>query len=135
MATNAARIAELRKEGQHPASWVLVSFVGRAGDEDDGFTVYARPDSEYDWRWVVGLDLVVFARKGMAVADSLKRIRNACPKSLDLWDVDLKAGASVGFDFPAAHAEAHRRARTGTLGIELIEWSPQQCREFARQGF
>jgi hypothetical protein len=135
MAANAAQIAALREQGKQPALWVLVSFIGRIENEDNGFTVYARPDRDYDWRWAIGLDLIAFARQGQPVAAQLKSIRNECPKSLSLWDVDRKTGAQVYFDFPANATEATRKARAKSLGIELLPWFAWQTREFTRMGF
>lgn len=135
IAANASQIVDLRKQGKQPGSWVLVSFIGRIGAEDNGFTVYAQPEKEYDWRWVIGLDLIAFARKGQDVARHLKTIRNERPKSLSLWDVDLKTGAEVHFDFPLSHTEAHRKSRTKTLAIDLDPWADCQCKEFFRMGF
>ncbi|QGZ66299.1 hypothetical protein [Paraburkholderia acidisoli] len=130
MAANASQIAALREQGKQPAAWVLVSFIGRIANEDNGFTVYARPDRDYDWRWTVGLDLIAFARRGQAVAASLKAIRNERPKSLSLWDVDRKSGAGVYFDYPADIAELCKRARGRTMNIELMPWFSWQEREF-----
>lgn len=135
MATNAAQIAALREQGKQPAVWVLVSFIGRIGNEDNGFTVYARPEVEYDWRWTIGLDLIAFVRRGQAIAQQLKTIRNEQPKSLSLWDVDLKTGAQVYFDYPMDVAEMIRRARSKTLNIELLPWFNWQTREFIKMGF
>ena len=135
IASNARQIIALREQGKHPASWVLVSFIGRAGHEDNGFTVYARQDRDYDWRWVIGLDLIAFARRGQSIAPQLKAIRNECPKSLSLWDVDLKAGAGVNFRFPDSHGDAHRRCLNKSMDVELLPWFSWQAREFQRMGF
>jgi hypothetical protein len=135
MAANAGRIAVLREQGKQPAVWVLVSFIGRIERQDDDFTVYAQPDRDYDWRWVVGLELIAFARRGQSVASSLKAIRNERPKSLSLWDVDRKIGAQVYFDFPNDATESSRKARAKSLGIELLPWFSWQDREFANMGF
>lgn len=135
IAANAAEIVDMRQRGKQPASWVLVSFVGRIPNEDNGFTVIAKPDLDYDWRWVIGLDVIAFARKGQSVAQQLRAIRNEQPKSLSLWDVDLKTGAEVHFDFPAKHEVAHRRAVSKTLAIELDPWAEWQRKEFLQMGF
>lgn len=135
MASNAATIASLREQGKQPASWVLVSYVGRIAKEDDGFTVYAMPDREYDWRWVVGLDLIAFVKRGQSAAQQLKAIRNERPKSLSVWDVERKTGAQVYLDYPADHAELIRKARNKTLNIELMPWFGWQTREFVGMGF
>lgn len=135
IAANAGQIVEMRENGKQPAKWVLVSFIGRIENEDNGFTVYARPEREYDWRWVVGLDLIAFVRKGQAVAQHLKAIRNERPKTLSMWDVDLKTGAEVYFDFPASINDACRKARGKTLGIHLVPWFDWQVKEFIGMGF
>lgn len=135
IATNAQQIVEMRKNGKQPSSWVLISFVGKISHEDNGFDVYAAADRKYDWRWVIGLDLIVFARKGLAVAEQLRAIQNERPKSLSLWDVDEKLGATVHFDFPANHAEAHKKAMSKALKIELDPWAAWQKTEFIGMGF
>lgn len=135
IAANAGQIVEMRENGKQPAKWVLVSFIGRIENEDNGFTVYARPEREYDWRWAVGLDLIAFVRKGQAVAQQLKAIRNEFPKSLSVWDVDRKTGAEVCIDFPGDPMEGCRKARTKTLGVFLWPWFDWQVKEFVRMGF
>jgi hypothetical protein len=135
IAANATQIVEMRKHGRQPGSWVLVSFVGKIDKQDDGFTVYASPESEYDWRWIVGLDLIVFARKGQGIAHQLKAMRNDQPKTLSLWDVDAKTGAEVHFDYPAVHAEAHRKAKSKTVSIELDPWAHWQIKELSGMGY
>lgn len=135
IAANASEIVEMRKIGKQPASWVLVSFVGNLPCNDDGFTAFAKPEREYDWRWLVGLDVIVFVRKGLDVAHQLKAIRNERPKSLSLWDVDSKTGAEVQFDFPMTHAEAHRKATRKALSIDLAPWPLWQCKEFIGMGY
>jgi hypothetical protein len=134
IASNAAPIVEMRKHGKQPAAWVLVSFVGKV-KQDDGFTTYAAPENEYDWRWIVGLDVIVFGRKGQGIAHQLKAMRNEQPKSLSLWDVDAKTGAEVHFDYPATHAQAHRKAMNKTVAIELDPWADWQIKEFFGMGF
>lgn len=135
IAANAAEIVEMRKVGRQPASWVLVSFVGNIDNDDNGFSVYATTDKTYDWRWIVGLDVIVFAKKGLDVAPQLKAMRNERPKSLALWDVETKIGGEVWFDIPADHALAHRRAKNKTQGIELDRWAEWQRAEFIEMGY
>lgn len=135
IAANAQKIVDMRKHGKQPASWVLVSFVGKVPHGDNGFDVFADPETKYDWRWAVGLDLIVFARKGLGIAGQLQAIQNERPKSLSLWDVDEKMGASVHFDFPPTHEEAHKRATRKSLKIELDPWAPWQKKEFVEMGF
>lgn len=135
IAANAAQIVEMRKLGRQPASWVLVSFVGKIENDDNGFTVYAVPEREYDWRWVVGLDVIVFAKKGLDIYRQLKTMRNERPKSLSLWDVETKIGGEVWFDIPPDHALAHRRAKSKTQAIELDPWAKWQQIEFAEMGY
>jgi hypothetical protein len=135
IAANAAEIVEMRKVGRQPASWVLVSFVGKIENDDNGFTVFALADKTYDWRWIVGLDVIVFAKKGLDVAPQLKAMRNERPKSLALWDVETKIGAEVCFDIPADHATAHRKAKNKIQGIELDPWAEWQRAEFIDMGF
>lgn len=135
IAANATQIVDLRKQGKQPGAWVLVSFIGRVGKDDNGFTVFANPELEYDWRWVIGLDVIAFARKGQDVARHLKAIRNERPKTLSLWDAELKVGAEVHFDFPLSHVEAQRKAKTKTLSIDLDPWADFQNKQFFRMGF
>lgn len=126
----AKRLIDLRRNGHAPASWVLVSFVGRLPAVDDGFTVAAEPDVAYDWRFIRGLHVVAFAVARVPVADALRAMRNASPKRLDLWDVERQAGASVHFAFPADHATAHRQITDGRMPVEIMPWSASQNREF-----
>jgi hypothetical protein len=138
VADGAQKIVDLRMSRAKPALWTLVSFIGKV-ELDDGFMVHGRPECvEYDWRWSVGLDVVVFARAGQVIAHHLKAMKNERPKNLSIWDVDKRIGSEVMFTYPnpsrgeSGMREMIRQTQRKTRGIELENWSPGVSRDFAR---
>ncbi|WP_168794473.1 hypothetical protein [Paraburkholderia aromaticivorans] len=141
MTANARRILEMRERGEHPRDFVAVSFVGKIEDEPTGFVVYGKPESSYDWRWCVGLHVIVFARGGPDILRQLKHIRNAGPKELWLWDVDDKRGAYVRFEAlpnpvtPENVTRLRLRLERGEVDIELTTMHVWNERELIKLGF
>ena len=91
IATNAERIVKLRANGYRPDEMILVSLVGRI--DELNHTVYADPRNAYDWRWVLGLDVCVFASSAVRWLDTIKAISECRPQLLALWDTDRNEGA------------------------------------------
>lgn len=141
MASNARKILEMREQGIHPAAFVAVSFIGKIEDEQTGFTVYGKQESTYDWRWCVGLHVVVFGRGGPDIIRQLKHICNAGTKQLWLWDVDDKHGAYVSFtgyaDPPTPESLKRVRLRLGRgeMDIEVLPMHPWDERDLTKLGF
>lgn len=128
-APNTGAVLELLRDGVRPA-FVGVTFCGETPFDRDGFDVYPNPGERYEWKWVVGLDVVAFAKTGQAVANALQAIANARTKSLHLWDVDRKIGAEVMLDIPATHERYRSMLAARAIPIWLMPWSARQNREF-----
>jgi hypothetical protein len=115
----AQTIIDLRSKGRVPALPVLVSLVGRI-HPFDGACVVAQPGQAYDWSFIRGLETHVWARKGVDLRGILLALAAADAYMLQVWDVDLRAGAFVMVDRPpetderiasAIEASNQRRAR------------------------
>lgn len=90
----AAEIVALRSAGKRPADTVSVSLIGPLRDR--GPVVIAQPDRSYDWRFLVGLDVLLVANAGTsAVREILRAIDQEAPASLQLWLADVQDGAVV----------------------------------------
>lgn len=91
IATNAAKIINLRANGYRPDELILVSLVGRI--DEPNHTVFADSRQAYDWRWARGLDICVYASSAVKWFGTIKALADCRPKLLALWDVDRKEGA------------------------------------------
>lgn len=90
----AAEIVALRSAGRRPADTVSVSLVGPL--RDSGPVVIAQPGRSYDWRFIVGLDVLLVANTGTsAVRETIRTIDREAPASLQLWFADVQDGAVV----------------------------------------
>lgn len=86
-------ILDARKRGFKPAEMLIVSLIGRV--DELNHTIYANPATEYDWRWMVGLDACIFVRHGVSWQGVAMAIARARPRWLGLYDVDRFQGADV----------------------------------------
>lgn len=96
----AQTIIDLRSKGRRPALPVLVSLVGRI-HPFDGACVVAQPGQAYDWSFMQGLETHVWVREGIDLKSTLLALAAADAHLLQVWDVDLRAGAWVLIDRPA----------------------------------
>lgn len=87
-------IAELRSTGKRPADMVLLSLIGSLRGETNP-VVIANPVRSYNWRFLLGLDVLVVAdsstdKAGVRrVLDALKALPT---RYLGLWLVDRQNG-------------------------------------------
>lgn len=90
----AAEIIAMRSSGKRPADTVLVSLIGPLRER--GPVVIAQPGRAYDWRFLVGLDVLLVANAGTStVRETLRVIDHEAPASLQLWLADAQDGAIV----------------------------------------
>ena len=96
MPYGAREITELRAIGKRPADMVLVSLIGPLGESNP--LVVAKPERDYDWRFLRGLDVLLVAR---SETDKrvVKRILDALlalpTEYLGLWLADRQNGINV----------------------------------------
>lgn len=90
----AAEIIAMRSSGKRPADTVLVSLIGPLRER--GPVVIAQPGRAYDWRFIVGLDVLLVANAGTStVRETILAIDHEAPASLQLWLADAQDGAIV----------------------------------------
>lgn len=91
-------IAEIRAKRQKPADMVLVSLVGPLREVNP--VVIARPERSYDWRFLVGLDVLIVAKSSIdkslvkRVIDAVAAIK---PEYLGVWLTDKQNGAHIAW--------------------------------------
>ncbi|NSX16918.1 hypothetical protein HTY52_22765 [Cupriavidus taiwanensis] len=86
-------ILEARMHGQRPADLLIVSLVGAVDEANP--VILAKPDAKYDWRFLLGLKVCVFARPGVRFAPVLLDIGSQWPAWLALWDVENEEGTDA----------------------------------------
>lgn len=91
--SGAQSIIDTRKRGFKPALPVIVSLVGKTGETNP--TVFANPSAAYDWRWIVGLQVYLYANSKTQWRTVAEAIATCKPANLWLWDVDRYQGADV----------------------------------------
>lgn len=94
-------IAELRAIGKRPADMVLVSLIGPLREENP--VLIAKPGRTYDWRFLVGLDVLLVA-KTTQPADMVRKISDEMQGSstnwLGIWFADCQDGLSLSWSCP-----------------------------------
>jgi hypothetical protein len=93
IATNAQPILDARKRGLAPAGLVIVSLIGQICEQNH--TVYANPQKAYDWRWVHGLKICIYAVPDVQWQATTRSIAYARPSWLGLWDAVRHEGTDV----------------------------------------
>lgn len=88
--TGSKPIVEARIAGKRPADLLIVSMVGRVPETNP--VILADGD---DWRFLEGLEVCVFTKRGKPFRELCKQIAFNGPKSLWLWDVENWEGATV----------------------------------------
>ncbi len=91
----AQAVIDARKKGFKPGELLIVSLIGHL--QELNHTIHANPLAQYDWRWVIGLKIVVFVKSGVDPKGILKAIAIHNPEWLAIYDVDQFAGAGVSY--------------------------------------
>ncbi|WP_040039608.1 hypothetical protein [Noviherbaspirillum autotrophicum] len=127
IASNGLPILEARKKGLKPAEMILVSLIGRINEPNH--TVYAQPSKVYDWLWVRGLQVCIYAAPSVdwrAVARSIAFER---PSFLGVWDADNRQGANV---YLLPHpADIDKPQNQWRWMLDFLPWLPFENKEFA----
>jgi len=94
----AQQIFDARTAGKRPAEMVLVSLVGPLRETNP--VVIANPERTYDWRFSVGLEVLIVADTTIEKS-KVTRVINAVlenrPEYLGVWFSDRQAGMHVAF--------------------------------------
>lgn len=93
--TNAIKIIELRKRGYKPDEMIIVSLVGRL--DELNHVIYADYRKEYDWKFLKGLEVCIFANSAVDYKKTLLAIAKVKTSFLGLWDVDRLEGADFNY--------------------------------------
>lgn len=95
----ANEIVALRRQGKRPADMILVSLIGPLRREVNP-QVIAKPGRAYDWRFLVGLDVLLVASAEIEKAD-VRRVADAIaaesPAYLGVWFGDKQQGQHIAW--------------------------------------
>jgi hypothetical protein len=94
----AREIVETRSVGKRPADMVLLSLIGPLRERNP--VVVASPDRAYDWRFLVGLEVLIVARTEICREHVSRIVRDVLahsPTYLGVWFADRQGGANVAF--------------------------------------
>lgn len=89
----ARKIIDTRLRGNRPADAIVVSFVGKL--PWDLPTVYATCTTPYDWRFLVGLPVIIAVKPGVEARDAIEAIYRHAQLYPTLADVERKQAASI----------------------------------------
>jgi hypothetical protein len=98
MPYGANEIAALRAIGKRPADMVLLSLIGPLRENNP--VVVAKVGKPYDWRFLVGLDVLVVAKSDTdkpAVKRILDDLQKLPTEYLGLWLADKQDGMNIAW--------------------------------------
>jgi len=93
--TNALKIIELRKRGYKPDELIIISLVGKL--DELNHVIYADYRKNYEWGFLKGLDVCIFANSAIDFKKTLIDIAKVETRFLGLWDVDRLEGANFKY--------------------------------------
>lgn len=126
-------IVEARLQGKRPADMLIVSLVGHVDEVNP--VVVADPLKTYDWRFVIGLDVCIFARPGVRFDPVVRELYSHAANIVGVWDVQSQEGADCVVH-PTLHAiDAYmpgqcKRFGADDFAVEYTPWLPSQNQEF-----
>ena len=91
-------IADLRGQGKCPADMVILSLIGPLREKNP--VLVAKPERAYDWRFLVGLEVMVVANSTVqrGALRSLLAALQALPTAyLGLWLADRQDGVNLAW--------------------------------------
>lgn len=122
--TGAAPILQARIQGKRPADLLIVSMVGRVNEVNP--VILADGD---DWRFVEGLQVCVFTKRGKPFRDLCMQIAYCGPAWLGLWDVENREGATVRSMIRPESID-NKRFTIADFMLDIDAWIPWQNRIF-----
>lgn len=127
IAANAESIIVARQKGLKPAGLILVSLVGRITERNH--TVYAKSGVEYDWRWVRGLQICIYASQASMWRPVANAIAAERPAYLALWDAYRHQGTDIFF---IPHVDDIEKPKSEwRWKLDFLPWLPFQNEVFA----
>lgn len=126
IATNAQEILNARLRGFRPADMVMVSLVGSVWVENP--VVFAKPEVEYDWRWVRDLDVCVRVSDDQEWSNLVKGLALHWPAYLCVWNESGKWGARVWL-IPTA-SDIGKPKRIWKFELDFSLWHDFQNQDF-----
>jgi hypothetical protein len=105
----ALEIIETRMTGRRPADMVLVSLIGPLRELNP--VVVAKPGKAYDWRFLVGLDVLVVTTTAADQSSVRRVLADAVaqsPRFLGVWFADRQDGFNTVFEGWSPVAKAWR---------------------------
>ena len=127
IATNAQKIVEVRAKGFRPDEMILVSLIGRINEPNH--TVYAGAGGDYEWQWVRGIQVCIYASSGVDWQKTATGIVKANPAYLALWDTGRNEGAELWFE-PTPESIALPRNQW-QCKFNYMPWTAEQNGRFA----
>lgn len=122
--TGAAPILQARINGKRPADMLIVSMVGRVQEANPVILADGN-----DWRFVEGLKVCVFAKRGKPFRELCKQIAYCGPAWLGLWDVENREGADVYLTLDPEKIDKHGFT-INDFNLDFDAWIPWQNRIF-----
>lgn len=110
-------IVEARMQGKRPAEMLVVSLVGHLDEMNP--VVVADPSKAYDWRFVIGLEVCVFAKPGVKFHPVVCELYRHAPAWIGLWDVESQEGADC---IVHLKPEAMNKSRFVGADFDAIYW-------------
>lgn len=123
----AEKVIDARKRGFKPDEMLIVSLVGKVHELNH--TIYANPDTEYDWRWLVGLDVCIYLKQGMNWKAVTLAIAQARPRWLGIYDTARFQGAQV-WALPMV-ADIEKPSTQWRYQLDFLPWLAFQNEQFA----
>lgn len=116
-----------RKKGMKPAELLIVSLVGKVGEANH--TIYANEKAEYDWRWLVGLQVCLYVNNATQWRDTLAAIAKCRPQLLCLYNVDQFKGANAYY-LPRVEDIEKPKSQWRHV-LDFLPWTNWQNEQFA----
>lgn len=120
-------VVDARMKGFRPAEMLIVSMIGKTGEANHH--VYANAGAEYDWRWIVGLDVCLYVNNETKWRDVLVAIAKCCPRWLGLYNVDQFKGATMSY-LPRVD-DIEKPKSQWRFALDFLPWTTCQNEEFA----
>jgi hypothetical protein len=123
----AEAVIAARKRGMKPSEMLIVSLIGAVNESNH--TIYANPESEYDWRWLVGLKVCIYindATKWKPISTAIARAR---PEWMGIYNADQFKGADVSA-LPLVD-DIEKPMSQWRYRLNILPWMDFQNKEFA----
>jgi len=123
----AKSIINTRLSGNRPADILLISNIGKLVDDNHQIIT---DGSGYDWRFLTGLDFIMFGKIDDAMMDNLKDIcvQSKTTKEMLIWDQVNESGVYAWY-LPVAET-IHLPKNQWEWEFSFIAWTEYQNNKF-----